>query len=83
VLRRTKGGSVWVDEVEDEEDDDTSPYPYPNTGGLDAAGIDARERARMEGEASLRDDASLLITNEIQWREAFSYNVGARVLPEG
>lgn len=31
----------------------------------------------------LQDDAALLITNEIQWREAFLYNVGARVLPEG
>jgi hypothetical protein len=33
--------------------------------------------------APLRDDSALLITNEIQWREAFLYNVGARVLPEG
>lgn len=31
----------------------------------------------------LQDDAQLFITNEIQWREAFLYNVGARVLPEG
>lgn len=31
----------------------------------------------------LRDDAHLLITNETQWREAFLYNVGARILPEG
>ncbi|GAX12408.1 hypothetical protein FisN_2Hh239 [Fistulifera solaris] len=31
----------------------------------------------------LQDDSQLLITNEIQWREAFLYNVGARVLPEG
>ena len=36
-----------------------------------------------EETAALMDDASLLITNEIQWREAFLYNVGARVLPEG
>lgn len=33
--------------------------------------------------AVLRDDRHLQITNEIQWREAFLYNVGARVLPEG
>lgn len=31
----------------------------------------------------LQDDSSLMVTNEIQWREAFLYNVGARVLPEG
>jgi hypothetical protein len=31
----------------------------------------------------LVDDRFLLITNEVQWREAFLYNVGARVLPEG
>lgn len=80
-LRRTEDGSVWVDELEEEEDD--AHQQQRNNTGPDAAGIDARERARMEGEASLRDDASLLITNEIQWREAFLYNVGARVLPEG
>jgi hypothetical protein len=31
----------------------------------------------------LQDDSNLLITNELQWREAFLYNVGARELPEG
>jgi len=31
---------------------------------------------------ALQDDA-LRLTNEIQWREAFLYNVGARTLPEG
>jgi hypothetical protein len=28
-------------------------------------------------------DETLLLTNEVQWREAFLYNVGARILPEG
>jgi hypothetical protein len=28
-------------------------------------------------------DESMTLTNEVQWREAFLYNVGARVLPEG
>ena len=28
-------------------------------------------------------DASLNISNDLQWREAFLYNVGSRVLPEG
>lgn len=31
----------------------------------------------------LQDDSELLITNAIQWREAFLYNVGTRELPEG
>jgi len=31
----------------------------------------------------LLTDESLRITNDIQWREAFLYNVGARELPEG
>jgi len=33
--------------------------------------------------SSLMDDSAMEITNEVQWREAFLYNVGARVLPEG
>lgn len=36
-----------------------------------------------EDPSQLQDDSNLLITNEVQWREAFLYNVGARVLPEG
>lgn len=28
-------------------------------------------------------DESMSLTNDVQWREAFLYNVGARVLPEG
>jgi hypothetical protein len=83
-LRRTEDGAVWVDEPEDEQEEDVNA-PIINNSGPDAGGggANARERARIDGEASLRDDASLLITNEIQWREAFLYNVGARVLPEG
>lgn len=37
----------------------------------------------VDPELPLRDDSHLLITNEIQWREAFLYNVGARILPDG
>ena len=33
-------------------------------------------------EADLQDD-TMRLTNEVQWREAFLYNVGARLLPEG
>jgi hypothetical protein len=34
-------------------------------------------------DSALMDDSALVITNEIQWREAFLYNVGSRILPEG
>jgi hypothetical protein len=41
------------------------------------------EDSGNSGVELLQDDSSLLITNELQWREAFLYNVGARILPEG
>ncbi|KAL7564781.1 hypothetical protein ACA910_021044 [Epithemia clementina (nom. ined.)] len=31
----------------------------------------------------LRDDSFMMISNDVQWREAFLYNVGAQTLPEG
>ena len=31
----------------------------------------------------LVDDSSFSITSGLQWREAYLYNFGARVLPEG
>jgi hypothetical protein len=78
-LRRTEEGAVWIN-VQDEDDED-------NEDDIDDSGGQGRARGRArsenEGEAALQDDSSLLITNEIQWREAFLYNVGARVLPEG
>jgi hypothetical protein len=45
--------------------------------------LEEDSNADEEPQASLSDDSSMVITNEIQWREAFLYNVGARVLPEG
>jgi hypothetical protein len=44
---------------------------------------EAEATPQVDPWAPLRDDSHLLITNEVQWREAFLYNVGARVLPEG
>jgi hypothetical protein len=44
---------------------------------------EAETTPQVDPWATLRDDSHLLITNEVQWREAFLYNVGARILPEG
>lgn len=35
-----------------------------------------------KGEATLQDE-HLSLTNDVQWREAFLYNIGNRILPEG
>ena len=67
-LRRTENGARWVD-VADEDD----------TGEED---LDPDERQRQI-DSDLMCDTALEITNEVQWREAFLYNVGARTLPEG
>lgn len=66
-LRRTETGARWVEVLENGEET-LSTSQHGSTAQDDAA---------------LMDDASLVITNAIQWREAFLYNVGARVLPEG
>ena len=45
---------------------------------------DAEQQQRQEPlNAADMQDETLLVTNEVQWREAFLYNVGARILPEG
>jgi hypothetical protein len=36
----------------------------------------------VTNESNLQDE-NLLLTNEVQWREAFLYNVGAHILPDG
>lgn len=41
------------------------------------------ESNAAEGNGLLVDDSSFSITSGLQWREAFLYNFGARVLPEG
>lgn len=67
-LRRTETGAQWVEVLDSgEETHSQSPTTPPQ---------------QPDG-AALMDDSALEITNEIQWREAFLYNVGARVLPEG
>jgi hypothetical protein len=80
--RRTLEGSIsWVEEGEDdsdEEDEDSHRPSLATTSNLDAAQLQ-----EAQGIRELQDDSALLITNDIQWREAFLYNVGARILPEG
>jgi hypothetical protein len=78
-LRRAENGTaLWVSVDEDEESD-----------------VENHNQARSNDNTRLRhlldhpsvkrlqDDTNLVITNEVQWREAFLYNVGALVLPEG
>ena len=75
VLRRRGGdgnGAVWV-----EEDEDSS-----SNNGSNNNNAQQRTAAATAAAAELQDE-SLRLTNELQWREAFLYNVGARVLPEG
>lgn len=73
-LRRTEGGARWVEIQENgEETLATSTSSRSAPDNITSA----------QNDAALMDDESLMITNEIQWREAFLYNVGARVLPEG
>jgi hypothetical protein len=67
ILRRSEGGAIWIDDPQDADGDD----------------YNAGEHGERSDDGMLQDDSSLLITNEVQWREAFLYNVGARVLPEG
>ena len=69
LLRRTEEGlSVWVDTASEDNDEESE--------------LRHNEESE-EKDYLLQDDSSLLITNDVQWREAFLYNVGARVLPEG
>lgn len=75
-LRRTEdGGSRWVVVPGDSSSDDAE-YTSSSDSSSDAErnGPTFRE---------LQDDSTLTMTNDIQWREAFLYNAGARVLPEG
>ena len=41
------------------------------------------EDEQAEKDSLLKDDSAFIITNQVQWREALLYNVGARELPEG
>jgi hypothetical protein len=42
-----------------------------------------RRLATTAARSAEMQDESMTLTNEVQWREAFLYNVGARILPEG
>ena len=93
-LRRVSNGTtrwVWVATNNGDEDDDEVMEDVEEGH---APQIQRRPRRRPihansssnvhhDPWATLRDDTHLLISNEIQWREAFLYNVGSRVLPEG
>lgn len=94
-LRRTEeGGPLWIDAVdsdeESENDDHYTEHDLSEIGWRVGHGYNTRANGRAGGGASpaslallLQDDSALPITSELQWREAFLYNVGARVLPEG
>jgi hypothetical protein len=78
TLRRTEGGgALWVAVDGDDEDEDENGDGDRQQGD---GGDPLWDHPSMQ---KLRDDSQLPITNEVQWREAFLYNVGARVLPEG
>lgn len=77
-LRRTENGARWVEVQENGEEILESSSPYQRTRSR----MPPTTR-RRNPDLLLTDDSDLIITNEIQWREAFLYNVGARVLPEG
>ena len=73
-LRRSSDGRTqWVQD-EDEDSQHGSAASFRNHDAY---------QAQEDPWDYLRNDEHLLITNEIQWREAFLYNVGARILPEG
>ncbi|GKY98778.1 hypothetical protein MPSEU_000834000 [Mayamaea pseudoterrestris] len=75
ILRRSEEGTILRLQDDDDEEDDV---------GGDAGGASQQARAPETANlGQLHDDSSMLITNDIQWREAFLYNIGARVLPEG
>ena len=93
-LRRTEAGARWVDVLDNgEETLSLNQHSTQRQRRRSSASSRSSFRRRQEqyslqeeaelDDAALMDDAALEITNEIQWREAFLYNVGARVLPEG
>lgn len=76
------GNTMWIEEEDDDDNDDTNE----ETDAAEERRNSATQQNMMmtqQGIRELQDDSLLLITNDRQWREAFLYNVGARVLPEG
>lgn len=68
-LRRTEAGARWVEIMDNGEEALSCDQHHTDGNG--------------QNDSELMADAALEITNEVQWREAFLYNVGARTLPEG
>ena len=76
ILRRTEGGNILrIQDYDDSDSDDETTASTPRPTIIDDS--------VLAGIRELQDDSKMLITSEMQWREAFLYNVGARVLPEG
>jgi hypothetical protein len=71
-LRRAQdhNGNWYYVEVEEEDADADADADADDEEGGPSGGL-------------LIDDDSFVITSGLQWREAFLYNFGARVLPEG
>ena len=88
LLRRTAAGeAAWIREEEDDDETDSSPSGEGDQEQNQASGgrqrsVDVCAQQQTEDDP-LQDDSQMLITNEVQWREAFLYNAGARILPEG
>lgn len=86
-LRRTSRGSPngWVGILFAESEygfdsDEESTYNDETRIIRSASRI---EQSELDPLLIMCDDSFTIITNEIQWREAFLYNVGVRSLPEG
>lgn len=60
-----------------------SPHELNLENDDDTAAIRTVSLPPRSMDPSDMQDETMALTNEIQWREAFLYNVGARVLPEG
>mmetsp|Transcript_1441 Transcript_1441/g.1965 ORF Transcript_1441/g.1965 Transcript_1441/m.1965 type:complete len:444 (+) Transcript_1441:96-1427(+) len=86
ILRRTTQGNVWVDfAAEEDADDDDFGGLLEDDDFVFRRNINApsREENNNDPMLPLRDDSFMLVSNEVQWREAFLYNVGAHTLPDG
>ncbi|CAB9528357.1 expressed unknown protein [Seminavis robusta] len=87
-LRRTETGARWVEVLENGEETLASNHNYnrENSDLSSSSSLPEHQQqssAQQLDDSALLDDAALVITNEIQWREAFLYNLGSRALPEG
>lgn len=76
------GNPYNVEVMEDDETDDEAGQVDDNEGQQDDE-AEQEEQHQQDGPRVLIDDESFTITSGLQWREAFLYNFGARILPEG